>query len=185
LWDNNIGVEGAKHIAGALAVNKKLRDLNVSFNSFQDAGAKAIADSLKRNDALQILNLDGNGISDEGGENLACALGSNEKIQRVSLKKNAITRVGLPWSDVEHAVIDLRDNPIEASSLPVSSACLKDVRVFFQCKKKHVEYWHTYLNLLQDAPCHLHQVASTPTPVCFFVSPPPPSVFLPSNARKI
>merc|ERR1711924_488226 len=57
-----IGVEGAKAIGSALAVNGVLTNLNLGSNEIGSKGATAIAEALRGNEGLKSLNLRYNGI---------------------------------------------------------------------------------------------------------------------------
>ena len=77
---NNIGVEGAKHLADALKVNKTLEKIDLRWNNISDEGLKHLADALKDNDTLQVIDLHRNNIGDEGAKHLADALIINKSI---------------------------------------------------------------------------------------------------------
>jgi hypothetical protein len=63
---NNLGDEGAEHIARLLAANKGIISVNLAHNGVTDAGAIVIARAARRHAALQSLNLSGNPIGDAG-----------------------------------------------------------------------------------------------------------------------
>ena len=134
-----------------MAVNCVLRDLNISQNHLGDGTAKAFGAALVKNTTLQVLNLASNSITDGGGESLARSLGNNENLQRMCLRRNLITNVANAWLDVEDVIVDLRENPIVASNRMVPPSLLRDLRIYFESKEKHLTLWGEYLH----APCDL------------------------------
>jgi hypothetical protein len=62
LADNSVGLEGAAALAGALATNGALAELDLSANEFDDAAAGALADATRRARGLRRLVLLGNKI---------------------------------------------------------------------------------------------------------------------------
>jgi Ran GTPase-activating protein (RanGAP) involved in mRNA processing and transport len=89
--NNNIGDEGAKAIAGALANNTTLQNINISKNDIGVEGAKAIAEALANNTTLIELNIGINNILDEGAEAIAEALKSNNKLLALYISENNLT----------------------------------------------------------------------------------------------
>ena len=67
----NIGAEGARHLAEALKVNKRLEFIDLYNSNIGAEGAKALAEALKVNTSLEKINLKCNKIGDEGAKELA------------------------------------------------------------------------------------------------------------------
>ena len=63
---NNIGVEGASHIAKGLETNKTLNSLDISYNTIKDDGAKLIYKLIQNSEVLKSVNLEENFITQEG-----------------------------------------------------------------------------------------------------------------------
>ncbi|CAF4377756.1 unnamed protein product, partial [Adineta steineri] len=67
LYENNIGSQGAEHIAIALQQNKvTLISINLSSNHIGPQGVQYLAKALRQNQALRTLNIIDNQILDEG-----------------------------------------------------------------------------------------------------------------------
>ena len=66
LYNQCIGVEGAKAIGEALKVNASLTEIYLSTNDIGDEGAKELAEALKVNTSLTKIHLVLNKIGDEG-----------------------------------------------------------------------------------------------------------------------
>jgi hypothetical protein len=88
LWENKVGDEGAKLIAGGLAKNSKLTTLDLSENRIGDEGAKLIAKGLAKNSALTTLHLSTNEFGDEGAKAMAKALAKNSTLTSLDLREN-------------------------------------------------------------------------------------------------
>jgi len=69
LWSNNIGVEGAKHLANALKKNNTVKELSLTSNGI--GNEEYIADMLAINKTLQEIRLVNNNIGGPGGRKLA------------------------------------------------------------------------------------------------------------------
>jgi Ran GTPase-activating protein (RanGAP) involved in mRNA processing and transport len=91
LWDNQIGDEGAKALAAALEQNTTLIQLDLWDNQIGDEGAKALAAALEQNTALIQLDLWDNQIGDEGAKALAAALEQNTTLTQLNLRNNPIS----------------------------------------------------------------------------------------------
>lgn len=94
LSNNNINIEGVKHLANILKENKTLQEINLAGNNIGDKGAKCLADMLAVNKTLQVIELNLNDIGDEGAQSIAASLSEDTGLQRVYLKQNKITDVG-------------------------------------------------------------------------------------------
>jgi len=83
----------------ALADDKDIEAIDLSFNFIDDAGATSLANLLLRNTSLKYLNLAGNSIGKEGGIKLAEALASKSGggggLQVLNLNGNPIGDEGL------------------------------------------------------------------------------------------
>ena len=94
LGDNNISVEGAKHLSTALThTNCKLNSLNLTLNNITDEGVKHLATALTHaNCKLSSLDLGGNNITDKAVKPLFTALThTNCKLNSLDLGFNNIT----------------------------------------------------------------------------------------------
>ena len=94
LNNNNIGAEGAKHVAEALKVSTSLKWINLSGNNIRDKGAKHIADALKVNNSLERIWLLRNNIGVEGAKYLSRALNVNTSLKTFYLNGNNIRDEG-------------------------------------------------------------------------------------------
>ncbi|KAL3808416.1 hypothetical protein ACHAXA_001353 [Cyclostephanos tholiformis] len=94
LYNNKIGVEGAKRLANAIANNKTLEQLNLEGAEIGDDGVKYLAETLKSNSSLEVLILRGNNIGDDGAASLATSLLFNTSIRVILLGQNRISDAG-------------------------------------------------------------------------------------------
>ena len=85
---NNIGPDGAKHIAWSLGDLKNLQYLDLKWNKIGPDGAKDIVESLKKMKNLTTLNLSGNNIGDAGAEHIADSLKELVNLQYLYLSYN-------------------------------------------------------------------------------------------------
>lgn len=67
---NNIRTEGGSHLAGFIATNPSLEELNLEDNHLDDNDAALVAAALKENTNLRFLILDGNDLTGIGFEHL-------------------------------------------------------------------------------------------------------------------
>jgi len=91
LYNNKIGVEGAKCLAAALKVNSSLQQLHLGGNHIGDKGAQFLADSLVVNKGLSKIWLNRNRIGDNGAHRLANALACNYVPKQIALEENHIS----------------------------------------------------------------------------------------------
>jgi hypothetical protein len=77
LGTNNIGDDGARHLAAALERNNALQVLDLAGNNIGDYGARHLAAALERNVTLRELFLYGNNIGEAGAAALRAVLGTN------------------------------------------------------------------------------------------------------------
>ena len=94
LWNNRIGVAGAKALAAALADNDVLRELHMNGNHLGDDGVIAIAKALGKNKALRRLGLAMNRVGIPGANGISEALGKNTGLTYLELGKNNIGDAG-------------------------------------------------------------------------------------------
>lgn len=94
LYQNSIGPEGAKHLAGALQTNSSLEQLFLEGNQIHDEGAKSIATAIRTNKKLNTLILRGNGIGNIGASALATSFLYNQTLRVVLLGQNNIGNEG-------------------------------------------------------------------------------------------
>ena len=85
---NQIGPEGAKHLAEALQVNNTVTTLNLWNNDIEDEGAKHFAGALQANDAVTTLNLGKNPFGAEGAKYLMEAVQMNKTISILQVECN-------------------------------------------------------------------------------------------------
>ena len=103
LTHNNIGDEGATHLATALRDNPPLLALNLSYNNIGNNGAASLADALTVNSTLTALNLGYNRIGNEGVLRLNRALHDNEELVALNL-----------YGDLDHIDVEgLRTTPLD------------------------------------------------------------------------
>jgi len=91
---NNIGAEGAKELAKALATNTTLTKLIFYNDNIGAEGATALAKALTANTTLTTLIFYNNNIGDEGAKELAKALATNTTLTTLSLNINNIGAEG-------------------------------------------------------------------------------------------
>ncbi|CAF1086986.1 unnamed protein product [Rotaria sordida] len=84
---NQIGEQGAQHLANALRDNVTLLTLNLGQNHIGYKGAQYMADVLRHNKTLKDISLDENNIGDEGVKHLADALRNNQLMHREITKR--------------------------------------------------------------------------------------------------
>ena len=89
-----VGAHGAAALADALTENKRLTELNLSYNNIGHPGAAALADALTMNKSLTKLNLSFNNIGDPGAAGLAGALTENKRLTELNLSHNKIAAHG-------------------------------------------------------------------------------------------
>ena len=91
LGDNEIGLEGAKHLTRLLVTNQPtITTLNLCNCRLGDDGANEIADALAKNKSLKSIELCSNFITQEGGVKLFDALIHNETLTTLNLQNNCI-----------------------------------------------------------------------------------------------
>jgi len=95
LWKTQLGVEGAKALAPALAALKQLEILSLEDNQLQTEGLQALASSITLLTKLQTLVLHVNQINSEGGKTLASLCSSNHKLQELLLSENQLGPAGM------------------------------------------------------------------------------------------
>ena len=83
--NNNLGPEGAKHIAEALKLNTSVTSISLSNNNLGPEGAKHIADALKQNTSVSTIYLDNTNLGPEGAKHIADALKQNTSVSTISL----------------------------------------------------------------------------------------------------
>merc|ERR1719231_1117679 len=88
LMRNDIGDEGAKALAEAVATHPTLQKLNLVRNNIGSDGATALAAALTTNTVLKELLLNYNKIGAPGVEALGDAIAKNEVLVRIQLHMN-------------------------------------------------------------------------------------------------
>jgi len=94
LYNNKIGVEGAKRLAKAISINKTLEQLNLEGAEIGDEGVKHLAAALTGNSKLEVLILRGNNIGDDGAVDLATSLVINTSLRVLLLGENNVSDAG-------------------------------------------------------------------------------------------
>jgi Ran GTPase-activating protein (RanGAP) involved in mRNA processing and transport len=93
---NEIGEQGAAHLAGVLRYNYTLQDLRMGNNQIGVVGALVLVEELTSNNTtLERLELDWNGLGPEGVLALAETLQQNSKLSHVNLSGNRIGSEGV------------------------------------------------------------------------------------------
>eukprot|EP00808_Paulinella_micropora_P024065 g55965.t1 len=92
---NNIGPQGAKHIAEAIQENKTVIELRMEVNKIGPAGAEAIANMLKVNLTLTALDFGRNGTGPQGAQSIADAIKVNSSLKILQLSWNGIGDEGV------------------------------------------------------------------------------------------
>eukprot|EP00347_Sterkiella_histriomuscorum_P017989 403347211 len=95
LSKNKMGIEGAKHLAGALKFMKELTQLDLAENEIGDQGIKEIVTSIKDYSSLEYLDLSGNNIGqssfmNENAEAIHEFLTNNRTLEILKLNWNNI-----------------------------------------------------------------------------------------------
>lgn len=91
ITNNNIDAGEAEYIAAMISKNKKLHNLDLSYNELGDRGAEIIVGALKNNNNIQKINLESNSISNE---NILISLLENDKLEELNINSNNINNEG-------------------------------------------------------------------------------------------
>ncbi|CAF3923814.1 unnamed protein product [Adineta steineri] len=97
LGGNEIGNQGAQHLANALEGNKTLTTIYLGGNKIGDQGVQHLGHSLEINKTLTTLYLRGNKIGAKGAQHLANALESNKTLTILYLGGNKIGDQGAEY----------------------------------------------------------------------------------------
>lgn len=84
----DIGDDGAKKLASAIAYNKSITRLDLSSNAIADAGGAALAEALGLNSSLLVMNISDNRMKHVAGDAFAIAMAKNKIIQKLPLNFN-------------------------------------------------------------------------------------------------
>lgn len=90
LRNNQISMDGAKHLSSALKRNRSLRELDLRWNNCGLIGAKSILDALATNKTLNKLEIIGNNSPTDLIKSIEAAIGSNS--ERFCLKRQSDER---------------------------------------------------------------------------------------------
>lgn len=95
LSKNKMGIEGARHLAGALKFMKELTSLDLAENEIGDLGIKEIVNSCKDYSSLESLDLSGNNIGkssfiNENADALCDFLSNNRRLEVLKMNWNNI-----------------------------------------------------------------------------------------------
>ncbi|CAD5117933.1 unnamed protein product [Dimorphilus gyrociliatus] len=93
LRNNQISMDGAKHISSALKRNRSLRELDLRWNNCGLIGAKSILDALSSNKIINRLEIAGNNSPSDIIKSIEAAIGSN--CDNSSLKRQSEERTRL------------------------------------------------------------------------------------------
>eukprot|EP01114_Cavostelium_apophysatum_P016456 TRINITY_DN4686_c0_g1_i1.p1 TRINITY_DN4686_c0_g1~~TRINITY_DN4686_c0_g1_i1.p1 ORF type:complete len:285 (-),score=107.29 TRINITY_DN4686_c0_g1_i1:16-870(-) len=152
LSGNNVGSEGAQHLAACLTKNKTLQSINLWGNMIGSAGIKAIAEALKSNRTLKEINLRGNNLRDEGAKYLAALFETSSlPLKMLDISGNSIGIDGMraitgilmtrPLANLAHIYVGGNNLGDEGAA------------IFAQILKSHraLESVHLELNLIADS----------------------------------
>ena len=93
LYNNKIGVKGARRLAVALKEIDTLQQLYLGWNHIGDKGAQALADSLSVDQSLCQIWLNSNRIGDKGAYKLVSALAHNHVPKQLMVEGNHISNM--------------------------------------------------------------------------------------------
>lgn len=88
--NNLIAAEGVRAFASGVAVNTKLRSIDIGGLQCGDAGAEAVAAALAAHPSIEHVGMPGSLITDVGAIAMASALCTNQKLHMMDLRHNAI-----------------------------------------------------------------------------------------------
>ncbi|KAK7939872.1 hypothetical protein WMY93_003198 [Mugilogobius chulae] len=94
LENNQIGDNGAQHLAKALVSLCSLETINLSQNTIGDTGAKLLSATLRNLPRLDRLSLHSNVIGDEGANSFAAVLPHMCALTELDIRYNKLTDVG-------------------------------------------------------------------------------------------
>ena len=97
MLSRRIAVNGAKSLGSALAVNRSLEKLNISYTSIGDEGVAHIAHALQTNTTMKVLDVSNCGISSKGAESLATALAASSSLKKLDIRFNKIGDDGITY----------------------------------------------------------------------------------------
>lgn len=120
LCKQNLGVDGAKMIVGALKQNQSVKHLLLGTNKIGNEGAKILSEAIEHNNTLETLYLGCNYIESEGAIALCQALENNTDIKSVWFKRNPIGKDSVP------ALINLLKKNKNIRTLDLVNTCLED-----------------------------------------------------------
>eukprot|EP00808_Paulinella_micropora_P023102 g42569.t1 len=127
---NNIGPQGAKHIAEAIQENKTVIELRMELNKIGPAGAEAIANMLKVNLTLTALDFGRSGTGPQGAQSIADAIKVNSPLKILQLSWNGIGDEG-----VKHFAAALKT--CCCSTLPLAATAASTAfKHFFSAEEK-------------------------------------------------
>ena len=93
---NNISFQASRSIAAVLAQNRKLEELDISYNDLQTRGAIKIFQGIKKyNSALRKLNIAHNMVTDEATHYIIDVLCSNSRLKKLNLSHNKMVESGV------------------------------------------------------------------------------------------
>ena len=126
LNDNEIGEEGASHIAEMLSKTRIVRNLSLKNNpGISDAGATLIARSLQQNNVLRTLSLSKCGITSKGVKDIAVAITEHPSLKRLLIHNNSFSDEG-----VAHLAEGLKHNQT-LKYVDIRSCDITDIGVAF------------------------------------------------------
>lgn len=126
LNDNEIGEEGASHIAEMLSKTRMVRNLSLKNNpGISDAGATLIARSLQQNNVLRTLSLSKCGITSKGVKDIAVAITEHPSLKRLLIHNNSFSDEG-----VAHLAEGLKHNQT-LKYVDIRSCDITDIGVAF------------------------------------------------------
>ena len=133
LNDNDIGEEGASHIAKMLRKTRIVRNLSLKNNpGISDAGATLIARSIKQNNVLKTLSLSKCGITSKGVKEIAMAVTGHPSLKKFLIHNNALSDEG-----VAHLAEGLKHNQT-LKHLDIRSCDITDIGVALLADALHI-----------------------------------------------
>ena len=97
LSNNNLGPEGAKHIAEALKLNTSVTSISLVNNNLGPEDAKHIAEALKQNTSVTSISLVNNNLGPEDAKHIAEALKANTSVTDIYLSNNNLGPEGAKY----------------------------------------------------------------------------------------
>ncbi|XP_038644323.1 NACHT, LRR and PYD domains-containing protein 12-like [Scyliorhinus canicula] len=96
LESNALTKECCDELGSALARNRTVKELNLSFNDLEDSGLQRLVEKMgNRECKLHTLKLSGAKLTEVSGKSLSCVLRENPTLRNIDLSNNQLKDVGL------------------------------------------------------------------------------------------